>query len=77
MNIMIIGHTDNVGDGEALIELSVERADAVKKYLVAKGIEAGRIQTSGVGSENPLYDNLTESGREKNRRVEIKILKSK
>jgi outer membrane protein OmpA-like peptidoglycan-associated protein len=74
LEILIIGHTDNVGDGIALIELSNERARAVKNYLVNKGINPNRIQTSGMGAENPLYENTTESGREKNRRVEIKIL---
>jgi len=75
MEIMIIGHTDNIGDGSALVKLSVERAEAVKMFLVRNGIDAGRIQAVGMGAADPLYDNTTESNRERNRRVEIKILK--
>ncbi len=75
LEIMIIGHTDNVGDEGALMELSVERAEAVKAYLVEQGIPAARVQTSGMGATLPLYENSTETGREKNRRVEIKVIK--
>lgn len=76
LEIMIIGHTDDVGDEDALYELSVARAAAIRQFLVKQGVSADRIRTSGVGATNPMYDNTTESNRERNRRVEIKILKS-
>ncbi len=75
MEIMIEGHTDNIGDEAALIELSLQRADAIRKYLVHQGIEEQRMQISGMGATKPQFQNFTESQREKNRRVEISILK--
>jgi outer membrane protein OmpA-like peptidoglycan-associated protein len=75
MEIMIIGHTDNVGDDGALVELSLRRAEAVQEYLELKGIAAERLQVRGMGASKPLYDNATENGRQKNRRVEIKTLR--
>ncbi len=75
LDIMIVGHTDDVGDGAALVELSNQRAEAVKMYLVQNGIDSARIQTLGLGSADPLYENTSESNRQKNRRVEIKVLK--
>ncbi|MEP6645761.1 MAG: OmpA family protein [Saprospiraceae bacterium] len=75
MQILIEGHTDNVGDDVALIDLSEQRARVVKDYLVSRGIEADRILTSGLGATQPINENTTEAGREKNRRVEIKIIK--
>jgi outer membrane protein OmpA-like peptidoglycan-associated protein len=75
LELMIIGHTDNIGDGEALVELSNERADAVKMFLVRNGIAGSRIHTFGVGAADPIYENTTESNRERNRRVEIIVLK--
>jgi outer membrane protein OmpA-like peptidoglycan-associated protein len=75
LEIKIIGHTDNIGDGEALVVLSNQRAEAVKMFLVRNGIDAMRIQTFGMGAADPLYENTTEANRERNRRVEIKVLK--
>ena len=75
LEIMITGHTDNVGDEAALIDLSMDRALAIKGYLVHEGIDGDRMQVSGKGATLPLYQNGTESGREKNRRVEITLLK--
>jgi len=75
LEIMIEGHTDNVGDELALINLSEERAAAVRNYLVSHGVEKDRIQIIGRGATRPIQENTTESGREKNRRVEIKIIK--
>ena len=72
--ILIEGHTDNVGDEVALIDLSIERAEAIKGYLVHRGIASERIQTKGMGATQPRYLNDTESGREKNRRVEIHVI---
>jgi outer membrane protein OmpA-like peptidoglycan-associated protein len=75
MEILVKGHTDNVGDEAALIQLSEQRASAVKDYLVFHGINPARIRIRGLGATEPIHDNEFESGREKNRRVEIEILK--
>ncbi len=74
MEIMIIGHTDNVGDEDALQVLSYQRAETIKAYLVTHGIETQRIRITGMGASRPRYSNASESSREKNRRVEIKVL---
>ncbi len=72
--IEIAGHTDNVGNDEDNKKLSQQRADAVKNYLIQKGIAAIRMKTYGVGSLQPIADNSTDVGRQKNRRTELKIL---
>jgi outer membrane protein OmpA-like peptidoglycan-associated protein len=74
INVEIDGHTDNVGNEEDNKKLSQQRADAVKNYLVRKGIAATRIKTQGFGSTKPIADNATEQGRQKNRRTELVIL---
>lgn len=74
MNIEIIGHSDNSGDEEKNVVLSEKRAMAVYDYLVSKGIKDNRILTKGVGSSKPIADNNTSEGRQKNRRVEFKII---
>ncbi|MBC7382929.1 MAG: OmpA family protein [Bacteroidia bacterium] len=73
--IEILGHTDNSGNEKTNITLSENRAQAVTKYLILKGIEPTRIQYKGYGSSMPVADNSTEEGRTKNRRVEFKLLK--
>jgi outer membrane protein OmpA-like peptidoglycan-associated protein len=74
--IRVAGHTDNVGDAELLMKLSIDRAVAIKTYLVEKGeIDSGRIVTVGFGGTRPLNDNSTEALRAKNRRVEIEVIK--
>lgn len=73
--LSIEGHTDNLGDKKANLKLSKQRAEAVKKYLVAKGISADRIFTEGYGDSRPLGSNTTEAGRKKNRRVEFMIMR--
>jgi outer membrane protein OmpA-like peptidoglycan-associated protein len=75
MEILIEGHTDNVGDEAALFDLSLQRAEAIRDYLVHSGISQDRIQVAGRGSTKALFQNSTESGREKNRRVEITMIK--
>lgn len=72
LKLLIEGHTDNVGEFDANMKLSKERAAAVKSYLVEKsGIAADRLETMGQGEAHPVADNDTEEGRAENRRVEI------
>ena len=75
IEIELSGHTDNVGSDDYNMTLSQKRADAVKDYLVSKGIAANRLQSKGYGKTKPIATNATESGREQNRRVEFTILK--
>ena len=67
----IAGHSDDEGEIAYNKELSLQRAFAVKAYLVHKGIPEGRLMAKGYGDEKPIADNETEQGRQKNRRVEI------
>jgi outer membrane protein OmpA-like peptidoglycan-associated protein len=69
--LTIEGHTDSTGGYDYNLKLSLQRADAVKAYLLAAGIEAGRLQTRGFGSAKPVADNASEMGRAQNRRVEL------
>ncbi len=70
----IEGHTDNRGRARKNIVLSKNRAQAVYDYLVGKGIEASRLQTQGFGQSCPIESNLTDEGREKNRRTDFFII---
>ena len=72
--VIIVGHTDSVGSEEYNNRLSLARANSVKDYLVAKGIDVKRIRTEGRGESQPIADNATKDGRAKNRRVEIEVL---
>ena len=72
--IIAVGHTDSVGTDAYNQKLSVRRADAVKAYLVSKGIEKNRVYTEGKGEKQPVADNKTSAGRAKNRRVEIEVV---
>ncbi|GAB1371469.1 hypothetical protein MASR1M45_15310 [Candidatus Kapaibacterium sp.] len=71
LNFEIVGHTDDVGNRESNITLSQERADAVKQWLVNKGISGDRLTTKGLGPDQPLVPNTSEANRQKNRRVEF------
>lgn len=71
---LISGHTDNFGDENENLMLSKRRSEAVKKYLISKGINEERIQIEYFGESRPIADNSTPEGRKKNRRVEIKII---
>jgi len=73
LKVVIEGHTDNIGTAEYNKNLSQERAEAVKKYLVEKGIDANRITAQGFGFDRPIASNDTEEGRQKNRRVEAAV----
>lgn len=75
MKVEIIGHTESTpGYEKQLMKLSRQRAEAVKKYMILKGITGERIKTRAFGGTKPLADNSTESGRKKNRRVEFRII---
>jgi len=71
--IIIEGHTDNVGTAEKNKKLSQQRADAVQKYLISRGVDKKRLKAVGYGLTKPVADNNTEEGRAKNRRVELVI----
>jgi OOP family OmpA-OmpF porin len=72
--VIAVGHTDAIGGDAYNQKLSVKRAEAVKAYLVSKGIEPNRVYTEGKGKKQPVADNKTAEGRAKNRRVEIEVV---
>ncbi len=72
--IIAVGHTDSVGSDAYNQKLSVRRSEAVKAYLVSKGIEKNRVYTEGKGEKQPVADNKTKEGQAKNRRVEIEVV---
>ncbi len=74
VKIEISGHTDNIGNENHNLELSVKRAKAVYEYLTVKGISSERIRFEGYGSKQPIDSNENEKGRQNNRRTEFKIL---
>jgi len=71
VNIEVGGHTDNVGAAAANLRLSQARANAVREYLIEKGVDAGRLTARGYGEEKPMADDATAFGRAANRRVEL------
>ena len=71
--IMIIGHTDAIGSADYNQDLSERRSQAAEDYLGSRGVSRARIQTRGLGEEEPVASNEDEYGRSKNRRVEIAI----
>jgi hypothetical protein len=71
MKVEVAGHTDYIGTEEYNMGLSVRRADAVRNYLIDKGIAADRLTVKGYGESQPIADNATEAGRFMNRRVEL------
>ncbi|GAB4011478.1 hypothetical protein GCM10028808_25140 [Spirosoma migulaei] len=75
MQIRLEGHTDTVGEFDANVELSRNRVNEVKRYLVSKGISAGRIETVGYGPSRPINTNKSLKERAENRRVEMVIVK--
>ena len=72
--VIAVGHTDSIGSDAYNQKLSVRRSEAVKAYLVSKGIEKNRVYTEGKGEKQPVADNKTAEGRAKNRRVEIEVV---
>ena len=73
LNISLSGHTDNNGTEAYNMRLSENRVKAVKKFLMANGVDGNRIKTSHFGESKPISDNKTEEGRSKNRRVEMEV----
>jgi outer membrane protein OmpA-like peptidoglycan-associated protein len=69
--LLIVGHTDSSGSPAINNPLSVERAQSVRDYLVARGVAVTRVETAGRGENEPVADNATDAGRAQNRRVEI------
>lgn len=74
--IMLSGHTDNIGSKHYNYKLSRTRAYSVKKFLSKHSISKQRIKSTGYGEKRPIASNKTEKGREKNRRVEFKLIKT-
>jgi len=73
MQLMIMGHTDSQASDAYNMELSRDRAEAVKEYLVSKGVDASKLQTKGMGETDPIADNSTDQGRFRNRRIEFTV----
>lgn len=77
MVVVAVGHTDSVGREKYNLSLSTRRAAAVRDYLLSRGVSVQRIYIEGRGESDPLVNNTTESGRAKNRRVEIELIPAK
>jgi outer membrane protein OmpA-like peptidoglycan-associated protein len=73
IKVEVIGHTDNVGADEINLHLSKARAKTIVDYLIKAGIEASRLSYKGEGKNSPIAENGTEEGRNRNRRVEVRI----
>ncbi len=69
----IEGHTDDVGNDDFNLDLSRRRAESVRRYLIGRGVDGSKLATDGFGESRPIADNKTPAGRQKNRRVEMKI----
>jgi len=77
MVVVAVGHTDSVGGEQYNLSLSTRRAAAVRDYLLSRGVSVQRVYIEGRGESDPLVNNTTESGRAKNRRVEIELIPAK
>jgi outer membrane protein OmpA-like peptidoglycan-associated protein len=73
LRIEIAGHTDSVGTDQYNKKLSQDRAESVRQYLIAGGIDAGRLKAVGYGESQPVADNGTDDGKARNRRVEMRV----
>jgi OOP family OmpA-OmpF porin len=74
LRVLVTGYTDSDGTREHNLDLSARRAEAVKSYFVSKGVAADRIETRGAGPDEPIAENKTKAGKQKNRRIEFKLL---
>ena len=74
IKVEIAGHTDNVGTDADNLKLSQQRADAIRNYVIKKGIAPARVVAKGYGASEPVADNDTDEGRQLNRRTEVRIL---
>ena len=74
LKIVVEGHTDNAGDPKKNRKLSQWRADWVKQFLLERGIDEGRVEAAGLGDSDPIADNDTQRGREKNRRLVVRVV---
>lgn len=72
-NVLVEGHTDNVGSDQYNLNLSIRRSEAVGNYLAAQGVAVPRIRALGYGETQPFAENATDEGRAQNRRVEIQL----
>jgi outer membrane protein OmpA-like peptidoglycan-associated protein len=72
--LTIEGHTDNRGNAAMNKKLSQQRADAIRNYFVAHGMEKSQLKTAGYGPDQPIADNATAAGRARNRRVVMKAI---
>ena len=77
VNLIVIGHTCDIGTHEDNQELSIKRAENIKEYLIGRGISPDRIEIEAYGETRPAADNSTEEGRSKNRRAQFILYKSK
>ena len=75
LRVMIVGHTDSRGGHDHNVDLSRRRAEAVKAFLMDRGVDAERILTRGEGPDEPIADNKTRAGRAKNHRIEFRLIK--
>ncbi|MFC6204122.1 MULTISPECIES: OmpA family protein [Psychrobacter] len=73
MALTIVGNTDSLASDAYNLDLSRQRAEAVKDYLVSKGVDASKLSTKGAGESNPIADNSTDQGRFRNRRIEFTV----
>jgi len=73
VKVRIGGYTDNTGDPAANLQLSQQRADNVMAELTRLGVAPSRMSAQGYGQENPVADNATEEGRQKNRRISLQV----
>ena len=76
LKILIAGHTDNVGNAAVNLQLSKDRANSVRAYLLKKGISGERVKAVGHGESQPIASNDTDEGRAANRRTEFEIIEN-
>jgi outer membrane protein OmpA-like peptidoglycan-associated protein len=74
VRVEVGAHTDSTGNADYNMGLSLRRAEAVRNHLIAQGVDPDRLVARGYGETRPLVDNVTEAGRSRNRRVELKQL---